>query len=290
MRTSGVVACSSLLTPISALYNNGFASWLSGDPNEVVCNQKFKLAIENSLQDKPICDVMIAIGRSFLGVEYSAKTLEEPGDEHLVCNLTALDCVLLCENTLSLSRCIKMNKMSFADYKNELQRIRYRDGVIDKYPSRLHYFSDWIYNNEEKGIVKDITEEVGGVLYEKKINYMTAHRESYVQLASDEFLGKMKEFEEKINRRTMYHIPKERVNEFADRIHDGDIIGITTDLEGMDIAHTGLAIKLEDGALYFLHAPNIGHKVQITEKPLQDYLAKNKRQIGIMIARPLDPA
>jgi len=291
LKTSGLFACSSLLTAIPAVGGKRIASWWFDDPNEVICNQKFQLAIAKSLHEKPMSEVMIAIGTSFIGTEYAAKTLEEPGEEHLVCNLQTLDCVLLCENTLALSRCIKLDRMTFDDFKGELQKIRYRGakGAINSYPSRLHYFSDWIYDNEKKGIVKNVTKDIGGVLYEKIINFMTTHRDSYAQLANDEFWNAMKTIEAEISRREMYHIPKDKVNDGADKIQNGDIIGITTDIEGLDVAHTGLAIKLDNGALYFLHAPNIGHKVQITERPLHDYLASNKHQSGIMIARPVEP-
>ncbi len=72
-------------------------------------------------------------------------SLEKDGDEQLVINLTGLDCTTFLENSLALARCIKKGTTSFEDYLEELQFIRYRDGVIDGYTSRLHYFSDWIY-------------------------------------------------------------------------------------------------------------------------------------------------
>ena len=43
---------------------------------------------------------------------------------------------------------------SFAD---NLQKIRYRDGVIDGYTSRLHYTSDWIENGVRQGFLEDVT-------------------------------------------------------------------------------------------------------------------------------------
>jgi len=34
--------------------------------------------------------------------------------------------------------------------------------------------------------------------------------------------------------------------------------------------------------------PEYGYKVQITEKPLADYIAGNKKQTGIILLRPLE--
>ena len=110
--------------------------------DEETCKRKFALAMEHSLQQKPIGEVMIAVGTSFLGTPYVAYAIEVPGDERLVINMQGLDCVSLTENSLALSRCIKSGKTTFDDYKRQMKRIRYRNGVIDRYPSRLHYFSD----------------------------------------------------------------------------------------------------------------------------------------------------
>jgi len=113
------------------------------DPNELICKNKFNLAAEMKLKDKPINEVVVAIAESFIGTDYAANTLEVPGKEQLVVNLQTLDCVTFYENSLVLARCIKKNKITFDDYKKELQFVRYRSGVIDGYPSRLHYTSDY---------------------------------------------------------------------------------------------------------------------------------------------------
>ena len=93
--------------------------------------------------------------------------------------------------------------------------------------------------------------------------------------------------EQAINRRSMFHIPKDKIDETGDMIHSGDILAITTAIEGIDVSHTGMAVW-QKGKLHFMHAPNVGYKVQITEKTLSEYLASHSRQLGIMVARPLD--
>ena len=126
--------------------------------------------------------LLVEIGKSFLETEYVAHTLEKEGDEQLVINLTGLDCTTFLETSLTFARCIKKGKTSFEDYQNELTFIRYRDGKIDKYPSRLHYFSDWIYNNQQKSIVKDITEEIGGKKIKFAVDFMSKNPKYYKQL------------------------------------------------------------------------------------------------------------
>lgn len=263
---------------------------LDQDDDALVCAKKFELAISLGLRSKPIGEVVVEIGKSFLGVDYIANLLEQPGVEHLVVNLRGLDCVLFCENVLVFARCVKKNKMTFDDYKAELQYIRYRGGIIDQYPSRLHYFSDHIYDNEKKGVVKNVTKDIGGIPFRKTVNFMSTHPDSYLKLKENpEFVTVIQKQEELINQRTMYHIPKDRVQNSTLKIHNGDIIAITTDIPGTDVSHTGIAIW-HNGALHLMHAPLAGRQVQITEKTLADYLAANKKQLGIMVARPLQPS
>jgi hypothetical protein len=270
--------------------NSSWGDFISQDDDALICAKKFELAVSLGLCKKPIGDVVVEIGKSFLGVDYIANLLEQPGAEQLVVNLRGLDCVLFCENALVFARCVKKNKTTFDDYKVELQLVRYRGGIINQYPSRLHYFSDHIYDNEKKGIVKNVTKEIGGVPFRKTVNFMSTHPDSYIKLKENpEFVNVIRKQEEAINKRTMYHIPKDRVQKVASKIQNGDIVAITTDIEGMDVSHTGIALWKDD-SLHFMHAPLSGHRVQITEKTLADYLATNKKQLGIMVARPLEPA
>lgn len=255
-----------------------------------ICNSKFSLAVNKSLKDKPINEVIVEIGKSFLGTEYVAHTLEKDGDENLVINLTELDCTTFLENALTFSRCIKKNKTSFEDYQNELTFIRYRDGKIDKYPSRLHYFSDWIFNNQQKGIVKDITKEIGGKSIKFNLNFMSENPKYYKQLTENpKFIPLIKNQEKEINLRQYYYIPEDDIEKLESKIQNGDLIALTTSDKGLDIGHVGIAVKMNNGRIHFMHAPLAGSKVQITETPLSDYVKKIKKHTGIIVLRVLEP-
>ena len=102
--------------------------------DEQLLQHKFSLAAKESLARRPMGEIMVAMGVSFLGTPYVANTLEEHGAEHLVINLHGLDCVTFVENTLALSRCVKLNRHTREEFEKQLQRIRYRDGQIDGYP------------------------------------------------------------------------------------------------------------------------------------------------------------
>lgn len=260
------------------------------DDDIKICNSKFSFAVEKNLNEKSIGDIIAEIGKSFLGTEYEAHTLEKSGDEQLVINLTGLDCTTFLESALVLSRLIKMGKISFEDYQNELIKVRYRDGVIDQYPSRLHYFSDWIYNNQQKEIIKDITNEIGGKRVSFKVNFMSTHPESYKQLIENpDFVPVIQKQEREISLRTYYFISQERISLVEDKIQNGDLIAFTTNINGLDISHTGIAFKKENGRIHLMHAPNVGHKVQISDEPLSEYTRKIKKHTGIIVLRPVEP-
>lgn len=259
------------------------------DKDVSICKDKFKLAVEKNLENKPIGDVIVEIGKSFLGTNYVAHGIEKGDKETLVINFTGLDCEAFLENALVFARCIKEKKTTFNDYENELTKIRYRNGKIELYPSRLHYFSDWIFDNEKKGIVKNISKEIGGDTLRFNLSFMSIHPDLYVRLIENPgFIPIIERQENEINKRTYYYVPKERVSAVEKKIHNGDLIAITSNIKGLDINHVGIAVSMDDGRIHFMHAPNVGHKVQITEIPLSDYLSKIKKDTGIMVIRPLE--
>jgi hypothetical protein len=283
------------LTPFAAKtsFAKSFMSMALEDEDEKICMSKYEFAISNKLAERPINEVMIEIGKTFIGTEYVGHVLEAEGAEKLVVNMRALDCVSFYENCLVLARCVKMNALTFDDYKKQLQFVRYRGGVINGYPSRLHYTTDYWYDNEKKGVLKVVTTQIADEKniqqMPKPINFMTSHRESYKQLANDAFYEEVKKQEDAINSRDLLFLPKGNVHMFADKIKTGSLIGITTNMKGMDIKHTGVAIRMENGELHFMHAPITGAKVQITPTTLHDYLAKFKDDTGIIIAQALEP-
>jgi len=195
--------------------------------------------------------------------------------------------VTFVENCLTFARCIKKGKTSFDDYKAELEKIRYRDGKIDGFSSRLNYFCDWIYNNEEKGIVKNITADIGGVSYDKKINFMSSHTKSYKQLADRAELDNILTTEDAINTRYMYYIPKKDIHNHYDQMQSGDIIATTTVIDGLDVTHTGYVYK-DDSGTYFMHASSKKGKVIISDAQLEDYINEDSKKTGIMVARPME--
>lgn len=272
-----------ILVLISAL--SGIAQ---DDEYEIRAVKKKIKNFDSSLSEKELYEIIAEVGKSFLGVEYAAGTLDNnKKDEKLVIKITGLDCVTFVENTLAISRIIRKGKPDYESYRSELQNIRYRNGEINGYASRLHYFSDWIYDNQKKGIVEDITKEIGGESYNKNIDFMSSHVESYKQLKNNpEITEEIIAVENEINGRKMYYIRKDKVDDYYDSMQTGDIIATTTKIDGLDITHTGFVYK-ENGKVKFMHASVTKGEIVISSESLKDYLSKNSKQSGIMVVRPL---
>jgi hypothetical protein len=152
------------------------------------------------------------------------------------------------------------------------------------YSSRLHYFSDWIYDNQRKGIVRNVTADIGGRPFRKTINFMTTHPDLYPLMKNEANLRRMKSVERTISRRSLYYIPKRIVRVLQDRIVDGDIIAITTNTEGLDVQHVGFAVRVKN-RIYLLHASSAERKVVFSQQTLYRYLMQSRTRSGIMVVR-----
>lgn len=242
----------------------------------------------NSVQtvDKLCSDILMdETAKFFLGVPYVGKTLEyEP--ERLIVNLREMDCMTFVENVLALAEASASGTPSWQTYLEKLQQIRYRDGKIEGYTSRLHYTSDWIYENEKKGLIADITKEIGGVPLAMDVSFVSTHPESYMQLQSHpEYIAVMAKKEKEINSRQYYYIPKEEIDKREAQIRTGDIVCFVTSIKGLDISHVGIIHK-EGDKMTFIHASSGKKRVIINEESLQDYVLGIKKSKGIMVLRP----
>ncbi len=260
---------------------------------QITCSPKDKSLFENKIaalkntQASFLGDTIVAVGKSFLDTPYVEKTLEVGETETLVVNLQGLDCTTFMENVLAFGIMLKSKQSLFEDFTKTLETIRYRDGELKGYPSRLHYFTEWIRNNEKKGLVKDITSDLGGVELNKPINFMGTHRSLYPFLSDDTNFAIIQQAEKELAKENLCYLPQDQIESKEQQIQSGDIIALATSIKGLDVTHTGIAIHQPDGRLHLLHASSKNGKVEITQEPLADYLKNIKSNIGIIVARPV---
>ena len=227
---------------------------------------------------------VIRIANFFLEAPYVGGTLEGEGDERLRVNLRELDCVTLLENVIALRLMLQSDSHTFDNFCRILQTIRYRDGNIDGYLSRLHYFSDWLDNSRKNGII-NLPENPLCRSFTPGISYMSANCNLYPALRNNpELCNRMSAIEKNVNELRFCYVPKENVKDLGAHIQNGDIIAITTHINGLDVSHTGFAM-IKNRTAYLLHASTEARKVTLSEETLHDYLARMRNNSGIIIGR-----
>lgn len=237
---------------------------------------------------RPYGEIVQWTAEQLLGRPYVAGMLDAPAEETLVLDLTRFDCVLLIENVLAIARQIALGERGYDGYAAGVQALRYRDGEMDGYCSRLHYFTDWIRDNARRGAMTDVTREIGGEVFEKRLDFMSTHRESYPRLASDAVYACVVGTERALAAGgPAYHIPQARIASAYGGMQPGDIVATTTSIGGLDVTHTGF-VHRDGRRTGFLHASSASNAVKISPD-LQAYVEGIRSQVGVVIVRPTDP-
>lgn len=246
----------------------------------------------------PSENLMLFYVKQLLGIPYVGKTLEVNPREELAVNLRELDCTTLVENVVALVLTTQQGSLRFSDFCQNLMKIRYRDGRLDGYASRNHYFSEWIDSNERQGFIKEIKGNANdnrGAYYpfidaqKLDITYMSTHPSSYPMLKDDaQALKQIKANEQRLCGRTVHYIPRRllgRSKKELTSVNDGDILAIVTKKAGLDVSHLGLAVWGRDGKLHLLNASQIHKKVVLEPMTLEEYMKKHPTQLGVRVIR-----
>jgi cell wall-associated NlpC family hydrolase len=269
-----------------------FLSFLSG--NAFAQTNSDRAIAERFLQSATpttIDSLMIQAALYLRETPYVAETLErtDSDKEELVVNLRESDCTTFVENCLALSRTKQLPSPNYNSFEQELQKIRYRKGFINGYVSRLHYTTDWIYDNVEKGTIEDVTYALGGRKFKPNVHYMSENYEKYLHLAKDSIaVQQIVLVEQKINARSnYYYIPKKEIAQRQSLIKSGDIICFTTSTPGLDVSHMAIAYR-HNGELTFIHASSKAKKVIVNPQSLIDYCSMIQTCTGIIVLRPVN--
>ena len=198
------------------------------------------------------------------------------------------DCILFVEAMLCLSRTAASAPEAgpwYGWFASEVARCRYRNPREIRYFSdRIHYTTEWIRNLEEKGVVKDVTLELGGEYYDHPINYMSTHPSAYKMGKAD--IDRIAAVERTLNEEPLTVIPPEVIPRIASKVRNGDIICYVTTIGGLDIAHVAIAC-IDNGVLKFIHASSVEMKVVLDAKSVANYAAGRRNCAGIKVVRPL---
>lgn len=247
----------------------------------------------------------IFYANELMNLPYVSATLEVNPKEQLAINLTQVDCTTLVENVLAFVLTTRAGSTSFKDFCYWLERIRYRDGILDGYASRNHYFTQWINSNTKMGLVFELQQgdkaNNNSPFTAKKtidLHFMTANPDKYPLLKkekanktsnnADSQTKLIRNYEIEASGKVNRYIPHALLNKGKDVlgcVHDGDILAIVTKKDGLDVSHLGFAVWMKDGKLHLLNASSIHHKVILEPMTLYQYMSKHPSQLGIRVIR-----
>lgn len=255
-------------------------------------DEQDRASIEKWLQEavslpKDSCRTL-HFAKKMLGVPYVAGTLDGNEEEQLVVLVDSLDCTTFVETVLAFCIADKRGERDYEGFKKALTQIRYRDGILNGYTSRLHYFSDWILNNEQMGFVKECTSETAcSQPKELWLDFMTTHVDSYLPMKKNpELVKEMASHEKNWQGTVVSYIPKEKLNLPPEglKIKDGDVLALVTNIKGLDVVHVGFAFW-KDNQLHLLHASSSAKKVIEDPKTQYESSKNTKAHIGVRAIR-----
>jgi len=243
----------------------------------------------------PIGERTAAAGQALVGTRYKHFTLEiDNRIESPSVNFQGMDCWTFFEIALGFARMLNEPESNWSPQRllHYIELDRYRGGeCTGEYLSRLHYLEDWLYDNNRRGLVEDLTRDLGGQSVPHSAREMSTGWRHYRYLAANRsLLGPLGRMETNVSSRPLYQISKNRVAGIESKLRSGDIIGvISRDRSGLySTAHVGLALRASDGVLHFMHAssPSNSGRV-IVDQELSKYLYRYRSDSGILVARPL---
>lgn len=237
-------------------------------------------------------ECVVWFGNHFVDVPYVAGTLEiDSGKRELLSvALDQLDCTTFVETVLALTYTVGEKRNSWRDFVYNLERIRYRNGNIEGYPSRLHYVSDWIVDNTHRGIFTDATRLLPRQSFEvKSLNFMTTHRNLYPALSDSDNFARIKAVESGYRNHRFPYIKAQDIAKPDVRaaLRNGDVVAFTTKVNGLDVSHLGI-IVVKNKMPYLMHASSSARKVIVNDQPLEEYFRKNRNLTGLRIIRLKD--
>ena len=224
---------------------------------------------------------------------YEGNTLNQYKHERLIVNVRSYDCATFVETMVAVAMAANANGRRGDRYvlnekfRDTLTKLRYHGGAVRGYASRIHYFADWLKEAQKNKIFADVTSDLGGVVFDKPINYMTQNSEKYPKINTPSVLDSLKRYEAALNAARRYYIPKKDVAKIERKLQDGDLIGITSGVLGLDCNHQGFVVMRGKRA-HLLHASSEKKKVVLSSEPLADYLNRIEKHTGIIVGRLLN--
>jgi hypothetical protein len=242
----------------------------------------------------PIGQRTATVGRALLGTAYGNYTLEiDDRIESPSVNLHQLDCWTFYEVSLAFARMVRSKPAPWSpgDLLRYIELERYRGGRCDgTYLSRMHHLEEVFFDNERRGLGRNITRSLGGVPIHRNIREMQIAWRSYRYLSHNpSLISGIAMVEARVSRLPVTYIPRSRVAGIESSLQNGDVLAVAARDDSGYTSHVGLALR--DGKYCrFMHATSSRDKGRccIIDSRISTYLKEESGNIGLIVFRPGD--
>ena len=120
----------------------------------------------------------------------------------------------------------------------------------------------------------------------RSIDFMSSHADKYPALADSAQLAAIKRVEEGFRNHRFPYIKTVDLSarEVEGLLREGDVLAFVSNLKNLDVTHMGIVVR-ENGKLHVLHASQTDGKVEISSRPLADFVKRNRAWIGVRVFR-----
>ena len=236
-----------------------------------------QLLIETANTNKTITERMNFYSDLFLNMPYNLVctgdgpyALYEPQP---LLNFKETNCMVYCEHVLALSI-----SDSWDNFFNNLQQIRYKDGIIGM-RTRNHYtMGDWLPENN--WLLNDVSDKVAGE-FTKQVTRTISHKNFFEGKGISDLRYVKPDREITIN-----YVPKNNLDIVEKNFKNGDILALLFDNKSnIFSAHMLMVFKLENETII---RESSNSKMTTFDTPYlewADKIKKSDRYIGIAVMR-----
>ncbi len=263
------------------------------EPDSRLALHRWYTEAQNPKPDESFGEFIARTATQQLGIPYFNQP-QSAKPERFSISLNTFQCVSLVETSMALARCIWRKERSEGCFVDEVQQSRYRDGEVDGYASRLHYFFDWLTNNSERGRLIPLTKALGGKKFwprrkRKLFSIMTNRPKRYPALLNPAVFEDIQSIEDSLNEIQPFVLNGKQLRKLNHKLKDGDVIAVVTSVKGILVSHTGFVLKTPDGKARLLHASSYHKRVVLSEGDIANYINSDPKRLGVLVYRPEHP-
>ncbi len=166
------------------------------------------------------------------------------------------------------------------DLGMELDKLTFRRGERNGFPSRMLYAGDWILDNKSRDNVKELTEEYSESFKTKSLEYASRHRDEFAALKDSATYDRQKMVELGYRTFKTPHMKRESFGwkGVAEDLKDGDLVVLMSNAPYTDMHEIGFLKKRDDG-FHLIHASEKNGKVVEEAEPILRYVKRNAKTI-----------